>query len=109
MVSEELSVPLISYDEWLTKLEARAGTLPDLRVEDLEEVPALRLLSFYRALKHGYKEGGNALGFPELETSCAVAASPTLADPRVPQITSDIVKGWLKSWRAGGGLHAASC
>lgn len=109
MVSEELSVPLISYDEWLTKLEARAGTLPDLRVEDLEEVPALRLLSFYRALKHGHKEGGNALGFPRLDTSCAVAASPTLADPRVPQITSDIVKGWLKSWRAGGGLHAASC
>ena len=114
VLSEDLSVPLVPYADWLAKLEARAGAHAGqskagdahLRVEDLKEIPALRLLSFYQALKLGNDEEGNALDFPRLDTSCAVAASPTLADPQVHQVTSEIVKEWLKSWRAGGDLDA---
>ncbi|KZT66300.1 acetyl-CoA synthetase-like protein [Daedalea quercina L-15889] len=114
VVSQELSVPLLTYEEWLAKLESRAGTHPDqidsghggtekhLSMEILQEVPALRLLPFFRALGQGQRGEGNALGFPKLDTSNAVAASPTLADLGVAQVTPDVVERWLDSWRKNG-------
>lgn len=108
MLSDELSVPLVSYAEWLAKLErlasstsqvsSREDTTRDVEVEMMAGARALRLLPFFKDI--AAKSGStNAMGFPALAVKQAVAASATLADPALPQVDADDVRRWLAYWR----------
>jgi hypothetical protein len=102
-LSSQLSVPLVPYHEWLSKLEhiailrdRNAHTAPDA-------LAASRLLNFYRsiALKmDGIENPLEAFGFPRLSTARALNTSSTLVD--LEQLSDGDVKGWLAYWRGVG-------
>jgi hypothetical protein len=102
-LSSELSVPLVPYHEWLSKLEhiailqdGNAPTAPDA-------LAASRLLNFYRsiALKmNGMETPLEAFGFPRLSTECAIKISSTLVD--LEELSDGDVKAWLAYWRGVG-------
>ncbi|KAF8898448.1 acetyl-CoA synthetase-like protein [Infundibulicybe gibba] len=99
-LSSELSVDLVTYDEWLAKLEELAA----LDITDkFKQTPALQLLGFFRSL--ATKSNGDAFGLPKLDLTQALAASPTLANPVLPQLGDSDVKGWIEYWRRVGFLE----
>lgn len=70
---------------------------------------ALRLLPFFRIYVHdGSEVSPLAMGWPNLEVKEAVAASQTLADPRLRKLESEDVMKWLEYWRRVGALPAGS-
>jgi hypothetical protein len=99
----ELSVPLVPYHEWLSKLEhtaisqgGNAHTAPDT-------LAASRLINFYRsiALKmDGTENPLEAFGFPCLSTEHAVNTSSTLV--KLEPLSDGDVKAWLAYWRGIG-------
>jgi hypothetical protein len=103
VLSSELSVPLVPYHEWLSKLEhmaisqdRNAHTAPDA-------LAASRLINFYRsiALKmDGTEHPLEAFGFPCLSTEHAVNISSTLVD--LEELSDGDVKAWLAYWRGVG-------
>ncbi|KIJ36517.1 hypothetical protein M422DRAFT_179334, partial [Sphaerobolus stellatus SS14] len=90
IVSDELSVPTVPYEQWLRTLEG-IGKSPSGHDESFSEsqavidVPALQLLNFYervgsiaRSESNG-KNVGEAFGLPCLSISHALSLSPTLS------------------------------
>ncbi|EGO01124.1 hypothetical protein SERLA73DRAFT_72093 [Serpula lacrymans var. lacrymans S7.3] len=114
VVSSEYSVSLVSYAEWLAALEQKAVILSEN--VDNKQIPAeaglpthlrvQRLLPLFRRLA-AKETSSEAMGFDSLDIAEAVALSPTLADPVLPQLGSEDVKGWLAYWRKKGLLPAS--
>ncbi|KAI0926217.1 hypothetical protein AcV5_008731 [Taiwanofungus camphoratus] len=114
VVAAELSVPLVSYDEWLGKLEQTASSISDsvhekgLRAESerdtVRSLRALQLLDLFKGMAKSASDTSArlALGMAELAVTRAVAASPTLADPDARQLGAGDVKRWLGYWRKVG-------
>lgn len=105
---QELSVSLVPFSEWLTKLEqfsitSNGHTAGDRQVELLRSIPALRILQFYQSLgTHVADSGRDAFGFPKFSLVNAKALSPSLANSNVPQLGVKDVKAWLGYWRKAG-------
>ncbi|KZT01337.1 uncharacterized protein LAESUDRAFT_717564 [Laetiporus sulphureus 93-53] len=100
-IASDISVPLVSYAEWLSKLgnmvqESHDESLAE--VELLRDMRALRLLPFFKGLAPS--TGGDALGFPRLSVERAKALSPTLSAGR--PLGVDDVGRWLRHWRDVG-------
>lgn len=102
-VSAELSVPLVSFADWLAKLEktAEAVAQSDRESEMVRSLRALHLLPFFRGMAEK-QSGRMAMGLPDLSVSQAVAGSPTLADPNIRQLGEVDVKRWIAYWRKVG-------
>lgn len=93
-ISSMLSVPTVPFGEWLSKLENLGDSDT---IEKLKAVPALRLLSFYRNILPASDEAGDAMGFPRLVCSNAVALASTLSN-QPKQLNERDAEAWLAYW-----------
>jgi len=109
IVSQDLSVPLASYTEWLEKLEEAGNSNQsdntDNGVEILRKIPALRLLPFYQSISAAQKNEGNAFGLPPLGCEEAVRLSKTMSDGILPLGEKD-VRSWMRFWREVGYIRS---
>ena len=110
IVSDELSVPTVPYEQWLRTLEGIGKSSSGHDGSSFEsqaviDFPALRLLDFYRRVgsvtrsKSDDKNVGEAFGLPCLSISRALTLSPTLSDNDVEMLGENDVKRWLAYWR----------
>lgn len=101
-LSTTLNVPLISYEDWLTRLEDSAGSVSaGSRKSGEDSNPALRLLYYFRALK-GTNVSKEALGLPKLSISEGIKVSAALRDAQ-PLNDMDVAY-WINSWEKAGFL-----
>lgn len=101
--SQALNLPIMSYAAWLGKLE-QSGANAD--AEDLEGVPAIRLLDFFRNLKTLDNSDADfeAFGFPTLSAEAALRSSQFLSDENLPSLGEADVQRWLGYWKNIGYL-----
>ncbi|KZT73191.1 acetyl-CoA synthetase-like protein [Daedalea quercina L-15889] len=110
--SDALSVPIVPFPTWLEKLEAQAvaygAQSPAAQAETIRGLRALHLLPMFRGMlqKEGKAKGRIALAMADMDVRLAQAASPTLADPAVRQLSAEDVKRWVAYWRKVGLLQA---
>lgn len=93
---------LVPFEDWVAKLEAIQKIKSDEDEDDsiviLRDVPALRLLSIYKAMASVSSTVGEAFGAPTLERVNSLKLSATLK--HCQESLSDIdVGSWLKYWR----------
>ena len=109
IAAQDLSVPLVSYTEWLEKLEEAGKSTQsdntDNGVEILRKIPALRLLPFYQSISATQKNDGNAFGLPPLGCEEAVCLSKTMSDGILPLGEND-VRSWMQFWRDVGYIRS---
>ncbi|KAL1671541.1 hypothetical protein EV122DRAFT_295427 [Schizophyllum commune] len=79
-------VPIISFADWVSKLEA-ASTRPDV---DVQEVPGVKLLEFFRGMDSAYGHG-------EFATDKMQTVSETLR--HVKPLVQEDADAWVKYWR----------
>ncbi|TFK50327.1 acetyl-CoA synthetase-like protein [Heliocybe sulcata] len=92
--AEKLGIQLTPYRNWLANLESHAKA--DSQVE--LEIPALRILGFFRAGDKEQSTGeGEAMGFPTLATDEAVKETPVLL--RLEGLGKNDVDKWVQYWR----------
>ncbi|PCH45140.1 NAD(P)-binding protein [Wolfiporia cocos MD-104 SS10] len=115
-VASELGVPLISVEEWLRRLQALAAASPSQShksqtspgAEERHALPrlyALQLIPVYQNLLATLDTGRMAMGFPDVEVTQTLRASPTLADSTLRDVGADDVRRWLAYWRRVGMLE----
>ncbi|CCL98029.1 uncharacterized protein FIBRA_00022 [Fibroporia radiculosa] len=105
VIAQEFGVPLVSYGEWMTRLEAAAAALPRDPVErkrKLRNLKVIKVIPWFQGMRRMYLPAHTALGFPDVDAAEAVRASPTLADPNLPQVGEEDVRRWLSYWRKVG-------
>ena len=103
--SKALGLRLVPYSEWLAALESRSattGTDPAKVKAAFEEVPALRLMEFFRTVKS--EASGEALLVVSLASEKAQAASSALRG--VEQINAKDIERWVAYWQKNGFLPA---
>ena len=115
VVSTVQSVPLVPYEEWFAKLEKAAESVSQSgsaketegEIDLMRSLRALRILPFFKSVATASQSNnGEAMGFPDLEVTQAVASSPTLADPDLRQLDAGDVVRWLAYWRGVGLLSS---
>ncbi|KZT19320.1 acetyl-CoA synthetase-like protein [Neolentinus lepideus HHB14362 ss-1] len=89
------SLPLVPFGEWVKKLEERAT---NATTEELERVPAIRLLEFFRKLAGAKNSSGEAGGIATFATETAQADSPTLR--QLQSLDERDAELWVKYWRS---------
>ncbi|KAF8521638.1 hypothetical protein BU17DRAFT_87898 [Hysterangium stoloniferum] len=98
-----LHVPIIPYNEWLSRLEASPKT-----DEALHRNPALHLIDFYKASapRSGFKNvhDREAMGFAMYETTTTVVDAPCLHPSTLPQLGRDEVLLWVDYWKGKDAL-----
>ncbi|KAL6302718.1 hypothetical protein BKA93DRAFT_736353 [Sparassis latifolia] len=97
-----LNLPVVPLEDWVSKLES---TAEDASAKDLDNIPAIKLLEYFRSLtafenhakdaKEGEIEVG---GLPVFETAKAQSISPAL-DSLQPLGEED-AKAWIRYWRS---------
>ncbi|KAI0822423.1 acetyl-CoA synthetase-like protein [Trametes gibbosa] len=101
-LAEELGVPLVSYDVWLSALQKSVSGGDTTEVDLMKANPALRLLSFYANANSTPAPDHEPLGLVYLSTEKSTAVSAALAG--LPQLDADRAKGWLAAWKSAGFL-----
>ncbi|KAI0643270.1 acetyl-CoA synthetase-like protein [Trametes meyenii] len=99
-IAEALGVPLVPYADWLSALEKSIGAGDAAEVDLMKANPALRLLSFYKALTSSPER--EPLGMVYLSTKNSTTVSETLAN--LPELDAERAKGWLAAWKRSGFL-----
>ncbi|KAF8880544.1 hypothetical protein BD779DRAFT_1675887 [Infundibulicybe gibba] len=106
-ISSLLEIPLVSYPEWLSALEAsmhRVGSDEEAAVN-----PALRLLDFYQSANKPLASGdAEALGFPRLSTTIALGAISSLQPGKLRRLGRVDVEQWLTYWKSLGLIEGTS-
>lgn len=105
--SQELSLPIVSYEAWVKKLDAvtvDSSPADAARSTRLAmEIPATKIIGFFhdvlRAVVSG-KEDGEAMGIARLSVEEAKKGSVSLRS--VPKLCPDDVRLWLLYWRNVG-------
>lgn len=105
VLSSELDVTLVSYHEWLSKLEYLAVSEKGSEDAAPNSVAALRLLDFYRSTELLRTDGvaekmSEAFGVPRLSFQRSLNASSRLA--KVEQLSGADTKLWLAYWYSVG-------
>ena len=101
--SYALNVPLVSYKEWLDALESKLieTGIGAAQVEKaFDEVPALRIIDFFRAAK--MSPDREPIGITRLASDKAQAASKVLRE--AADLGNKDVKKWIAFWRRTGFL-----
>ncbi|TEB21758.1 acetyl-CoA synthetase-like protein [Coprinellus micaceus] len=99
LLAEALSIPQVSYGEWLAKLEALAS---DLSLSDLNSNPALKLLPFYKSVQGlSLPEDAEAFGSPSLSSEKAAALARSLHPPVLQPLDRKDVAAWVGYWKGG--------
>ncbi|KJA27589.1 hypothetical protein HYPSUDRAFT_862666 [Hypholoma sublateritium FD-334 SS-4] len=97
--------PLVPFAEWFALLEERAKMAGR---EDLENIPGIKLLDFFRKLRDDdlampkEAEGSEACSGPQFSTANAEALSGALGD--APPLAPSDATLWVEYWRATGFL-----
>lgn len=108
VAAQEFSVPLVSFKEWVAKLEQYAEAI--VKEDDTgldsrhtsQSIHAIELIPSYKAMAQNSSGSGHAAGLPDLSVEKTSIASPTLADPSLPQLGPAHVKSWIAYWRRVG-------
>ncbi|KAG1790286.1 putative aminoadipate reductase [Suillus plorans] len=97
-------LPLVPFSEWLEKLESSAK---DLSQENMERIPAIKLLNFMRsmtqsdiAIRASGKIGSEAGGMTLFTTVVAERVSPTMKE--LKSLSSADAAQWVDYWEAMG-------
>ena len=102
-VSDILGIPIIQYDEWLTRLEASPKT-----DEALHRNPALHLINFYLASiapKDIQRvQDREAMGLATYETTATAAEAPSLGQSRLARLGRKDIENWIGYWKNKGVL-----
>ncbi|KAF8890512.1 hypothetical protein CPB84DRAFT_1784727 [Gymnopilus junonius] len=103
VITADFGVEVVPFAAWLARLEdvgkSSNNDEDDIEVEAMRNIPALRLLPFFRAVSTHAKGSITGLGFRQLDSKVAVRLSKTLADPNVPQVGENDVTAWLGYWK----------
>lgn len=111
VVSDELNLPFVPYQEWERKLEEAASEVAALNdstrsAKFAQEVPAATILEFFKGVlvSEAYVKDADSevLGLPGFETVQARKGSPALQNAR--KLSSTDVKMWLGFWKDIGFL-----
>ena len=106
-IADQLHLPRISYEAWISRLEefASATASNDSTAEHqlFERLPALKLLDFFRAVHHKRRSASNspkldgeAFGLPGLALDHALEVSQTLR--ALPPLSGSDAQKWLTHW-----------
>ncbi|EPQ51233.1 acetyl-CoA synthetase-like protein [Gloeophyllum trabeum ATCC 11539] len=101
-VSKKLNVPLVPYQEWLSRIVESYRSTPLPEVDILKRNPALRLLGFFKAARSG--EHLEPLGTVKLDTRNTVTAARSL-DEDTRELTEEDVDRWMRGWFESGFLQ----
>ena len=100
-VASSLSVPLVPYPDWLSKLATAHKVAQSFSAAELERAqaanPALRLFSFFQSVRMGPE--WEPLGVARLDTARAIRVSSVLAEGAKPLGEENVWK-WMSAWRA---------
>lgn len=100
-VASSLSVPLVPYPSWLSKLATAHKVAQSYSAAELERAqmanPALRLFSFFQSTRTGPE--WEPLGVARLDTARAIRVSSVLAEGAKPLGEENVWK-WMSAWRA---------
>ena len=111
-IAKELSLPIVSYMEWLSRLEegvsesqsrnnvnGDTASLGNRHALNHSDNPALALIEYFRAAAAG---GSNkeAFGLPRLDMQQAVKVSPSLRNAK--RLTVEDALSWLPWWKEEG-------
>ncbi|KAJ8487635.1 hypothetical protein ONZ45_g14254 [Pleurotus djamor] len=86
VIGRQLRVPLIPYQEWLSRIEAT-----DLSRMELDQVPALKMMDFYQ--RHGLRD-------MKISDMICRELSPSLRS--AAEIDDDQIINWVSYWRGSG-------
>ncbi|KAJ8517252.1 hypothetical protein ONZ45_g5549 [Pleurotus djamor] len=86
VIGRQLRVPLIPYQEWLSRIEAT-----DLSRMELDQVPALKMMDFYQ--RHGLRD-------MKISDMICRELSPSLRS--AAEIDDDEIINWVSYWRGSG-------
>ncbi|KAI9064759.1 acetyl-CoA synthetase-like protein [Trametes sanguinea] len=101
-IAEELGIPYVSYQDWLTTLQQTADVPDgDHCGEQVKENPALRLVDFFSGLETSSSR--KPLGTVNLLTENAARVSATLRS--LPPLDIEHVQAWLAAWKRSGFLE----
>jgi hypothetical protein len=102
-LSKTLKLSLVSYAEWLARLEKSAGEV-NVAANGPGEAsnPALGLLDYFRAIEVGTNPSKEALGLPKLGVQEGAKVSAALMNAE-PLTMADAVQ-WIASWESAGFL-----
>lgn len=92
-ISEVLQAPLVTYEEWLSRLRDQ---LKSSSKDDLENIPALKLLDFFEEVSLHLNPTTQAMVATEVSVKKAAAESSALADAK--EITPEDAEKWLNYW-----------
>lgn len=102
-IAEELGVPLVPWNVWLSKLDDDLRDESLIEVEHLRRNPALHLLEMF---KHAnLSDDFEPPGIARLETTKAIQVAPTLLSA---EFGREVGKQWVSAWRASGYLPPAT-
>ncbi|KAG2369145.1 hypothetical protein BDR07DRAFT_1477458 [Suillus spraguei] len=100
-------LPLVSFSEWLEKLESSAK---DLNEETMKRIPAIKLLNFMRsmarsdiAIRASGEMDSEAGGVTSFATAVAERVSPTMKN--LKSLSSADAAQWVHYWVAMGMFH----
>lgn len=100
-ICEELQVPLVPWNAWLSKLEDDLRDTSLSEVEHLQRNPALHLLEMFKHADLG--EDFEPPGLVRLGTAKSTQVAPSLLDV---EVSRNVGKQWVDSWRASGFLSS---
>jgi hypothetical protein len=94
-IAQKFGVPLVSWTEWLDRLEKSEPSTFE------NENAALRLLGFYKAAKVE-DDCRDAGGIPRYDLSIAMSETAVLDPENLSVISPDDVQKWLDFWESIG-------
>lgn len=101
-VAQELSLPQVPFDQWLSALEKSGeGLSAESEVEMTRDNPALKLLDFFTQ-GTGTLGMRGAFNIQALDVSNARRVSRTLN--KLSPLTGDAARSWISYWRRTGFL-----
>jgi len=103
VIATDVSIELVTFQEWLDKLEKAGNAETGQEYSDIEvmrAIPALRLLPFFRSIAPKTENSQNALGFARLSSESAVRLSPALSSSMA--LKEEDGKSWLRYWKSVG-------
>lgn len=93
--SKETGVPIVPWSEWITRLSGFVG-----KADSAREVPALRILEFWRSMGDGGLSGMAAMELVSTDRAQQVSATLKSMEP----LNEVDAKKWLAYWKRAGVL-----
>ena len=104
-IANTFNVPLVSYEQWLSALEASVNAGTTEEVELMKANPALRILPFFKAQgqQMDATDEREPMGFVHLSTEKAAKVSKSFT--QMPQLDAERALRWVAAWKKSGFLQ----